>query len=507
MGSWGTATTSKWGNAWKKVMDHFGNISMTLTSTDDYLDIDNFLKTGNIKAGLEANPEACGQTCFYWYYEYSKKDYAHKSADTSSSNQTTQPSTGTQGENIIKSWGNGSGFVPSGWTVVDNGSQVYAGNKSSGPRIMNFSGDFKNAFYVRSVSADKAGYIEYGNANGYTLPLVFGEYELSCNVAAWKGAPYMKIEVFDPQNAVLASTIVKANGNANGNAGAYLSGTTRVSLSFYSMIKGNYRVRFTPVADAKGTGGAWVEALVGNVALYFKGNPLALNAVEQVPAGWKIVDAGEQKSAGPAGIGPRIFQFAGGDFSTGLYIRQNDASKAGYAEFGTTWGYGFSLKQGSYVFSYNAVAWSGSPYLKCEVLDQNNNVLGSQIIQCTKNVNKNTSANTYGSNIGQVWFNASRTGYYHFRFTPVANSWGGSGSWLEVVVGHLKISMAGASRSISIDGGWNDGTTGIDQVEGAENISGQETEQNSGWYTLQGQRVDNPTKGIYIHNGKKVILR
>ena len=35
----------------------------------------------------------------------------------------------------------------------------------------------------------------------------------------------MKVEVFDPQNAVLASTIVKANGNANGKAGAYLSGT------------------------------------------------------------------------------------------------------------------------------------------------------------------------------------------------------------------------------------------------------------------------------------------
>ncbi len=87
--------------------------------------------------------------------------------------------------------------------VADNGTQVYAGNKSSGPRIMNFSGDFKNAFYVRTVSAGKAGYIEYGNTNGYTLPLVYGEYELSCNVAAWKGAPYMKVEVFDPQNAVL----------------------------------------------------------------------------------------------------------------------------------------------------------------------------------------------------------------------------------------------------------------------------------------------------------------
>ena len=89
----------------------------------------------------------------------------------------------------------------------------------------------------------------------------------------------------------------------------------------------------------------------------------------------------------------------------------------------------------------------------------------------------------------------------------MANSLGGSGSWLEVVVGRLKISMAGASRSISIDGGLNDGTTGIDQVEGAENISGQKTKQNSGWYTLQGQRVEHPTKGIYIHNGKKVILK
>lgn len=220
LGSWGTATTSKWGNAWKKVMDHFGNISMTLTSTDDYLDIDNFLKTGQIKAGLEANPEACGQTCFYWYYEYSKKDYAHKSAGTSSSNPNTQPSTGsstsgnTQGENIIKSWGNGSGFVPSGWTVADNGTQVYAGNKSSGPRIMNFSGDFKNAFYVRTVSADKAGYIEYGNTNGYTLPLVYGEYELSCNVAAWKGAPYMKVEVFDPR--FMFNRTVKDGQQANG---------------------------------------------------------------------------------------------------------------------------------------------------------------------------------------------------------------------------------------------------------------------------------------------------
>ena len=73
LGSWGTATTSRWGNAWKAVMDHFGNISMTLTSTDDFLDIDTYLKTGNIKPGLEGHDEACGKACFKWYKDYAKK--------------------------------------------------------------------------------------------------------------------------------------------------------------------------------------------------------------------------------------------------------------------------------------------------------------------------------------------------------------------------------------------------------------------------------------------------
>lgn len=47
---------------------------------------------------------------------------------------------------------------------------------------------------------------------------------------------------------------------------------------------------------------------------------------------------------------------------------------------------------------------------------------------------------------GAVSFTASRTGYYHFRFTPVANSWGGNGTWLEVVFGHLKISFANVAK-------------------------------------------------------------
>ena len=49
-------------------------------------------------------------------------------------------------------------------------------------------------------------------------------------------------------------------------------------------------------------------------------------------------------------------------------------------------------------------------------------------------------------------------------------------------------------------GGDEDGTTSIREVKSGE-VKGEE------WYTLQGQRVAKPGKGLYIHNGKKVVIK
>lgn len=73
-GTWGTASTSKWGNAFKAVKEHFGNISMNLTSTDDYVDMEHYLKTGEARPSFSnrALPaEACGYACWDWYKKYS----------------------------------------------------------------------------------------------------------------------------------------------------------------------------------------------------------------------------------------------------------------------------------------------------------------------------------------------------------------------------------------------------------------------------------------------------
>ena len=72
--------------------------------------------------------------------------------------------------------------------------------------------------------------------------------------------------------------------------------------------------------------------------------------------------------------------------------------------------------------------------------------------------------------------------------------------------------------AIPVFGGMNgedDGTTGIEvplgqrplATEGTQESSIFNDQSNEVYYNLQGQRVNNPTKGLYIRNGKKVVIK
>lgn len=69
-GTWATASTSKWGKAFKRLLDHYGNISMTLSGTACYIDIDTLLNSGRVIPAFPGIDEACGEACFKWYREY-----------------------------------------------------------------------------------------------------------------------------------------------------------------------------------------------------------------------------------------------------------------------------------------------------------------------------------------------------------------------------------------------------------------------------------------------------
>ena len=76
-----------------------------------------------------------------------------------------------------------------------------------------------------------------------------------------------------------------------------------------------------------------------------------------------------------------------------------------------------------------------------------------------------------------------------------------SGSAIAAGKAYLSVSggVANARAFIGFDD--NDGKTGIDEVRSNTE------EVRSDYYDLQGRRVDQPTKGLYIVNGKKVIIK
>lgn len=62
------------------------------------------------------------------------------------------------------------------------------------------------------------------------------------------------------------------------------------------------------------------------------------------------------------------------------------------------------------------------------------------------------------------------------------------------------MNKVGSSREflLSID---DDEATGIDALKNTK------TDADGDYYNLSGQRVERPSKGVYIHNGRKIIKR
>lgn len=83
-GTWATGSTSKFGEAYKYVIDYLGNCGMTLTHTHDYMDIDYYLSTGKLRPAFSTKLgnnayEACSGACFKWYAEYAQQEHkAHE---------------------------------------------------------------------------------------------------------------------------------------------------------------------------------------------------------------------------------------------------------------------------------------------------------------------------------------------------------------------------------------------------------------------------------------------
>ena len=75
------------------------------------------------------------------------------------------------------------------------------------------------------------------------------------------------------------------------------------------------------------------------------------------------------------------------------------------------------------------------------------------------------------------------------------------GGTLKANKAYLQLPTDLISGSNSISFYVEDGTTAI------QNVTTHPATTDDAWYTLQGVRVAQPTRGLYIHNGKKVVVK
>ena len=98
----------------------------------------------------------------------------------------------------------------------------------------------------------------------------------------------------------------------------------------------------------------------------------------------------------------------------------------------------------------------------------------------------------------------SDTDYYYYRLTMVDSKpgfWWKSAEGAGFALGANKAYLKVLKTAAEAQGFWfDDETTGIANVNSKQQFSGE-------YYNLNGQKVAQPTKGLYIVNGKKVIIK
>lgn len=163
-----------------------------------------------------------------------------------------------------------------------------------------------------------------------------------------------------------------------------------------------------------------------------------------IPAGWTIYSGGSKKEpAESVGSGPRVFEFtSGGDFKYGLYFRSENANEGdGYAQYGNEDAeHVIALEAGKkYNVSYNLAAWKATPYSKFELFDPDGNAIVTRIDAATPNVDGSTAASTVGSTKVTETVRPSKSGNYVLKWTPVTNTEGALGSWVECILANVEV--------------------------------------------------------------------
>lgn len=234
----------------------------------------------------------------------------------------------------------------------------------------------------------------------------------------------------------------------------------------------------------------------GGILQIVKNNGIILQGLNVTVKGVKLLKPEDRYDVQPVSIGADcIATYSHSedlDFSgTGVSVWVATGYETGKVtltkiENGTTWNYqGYILKadaEGTYYPKKSSATWPGTNYLMGNV--------GENSIPATTIPNAQNAITYYnyifakdGDDIGFYKLTASHTLAAHRAYLSVPQD--------------ITITSAGARVSMAFDDGE---LTSIQSVR-------KQTINDNVYYTLSGQRVAQPTKGLYIVNGKKVVIK
>lgn len=207
-----------------------------------------------------------------------------------------------------------------------------------------------------------------------------------------------------------------------------------------------------------------------------------------VPDGWSAYDGNERRTGFSSGYssGPRVFHFTGSqhDFEWGLYTRNvTGDAHAGYARFAdkatqTT----LMLYPGNYQLMCRVTNWNIPDFSPVTVALEtaNGQQVWAETFTPTANIG-NAAANDFsGTTLKNYTFDIMEKNRYVLTFYTA------DASWADLVVGQAALRRKGNVSAIV-----------------PVTISDADTR----YYNLQGQPVLQPRKGIYLHGGRKVVMR
>ena len=353
------------------------------------------------------------------------------------------------------------GYIhPLGWT-----------NTGYNTRVMNTISTSDAAMTTIGTAIMSKYNTTYGETTGYTMPLKAGKiYKITFKYCGWGNNPTTNIVLTDPENntIALAPGFRPATNDGNTNAEHWYDYTGY----FVSTTAGNYVLAMNKVdegqqqiawADMQILSATEIEFADGSVPTY-------------APGTYPSVKITRTLSAGKWATAVYPFAVSGVD---NIAVLSDYTASTGELAFATanasTANVPFLMRS-----TTGATEISLSNVEVAAAAAQNAEANGVKLIGTYTQVNIDNSAKNYVLSNNTIY--------------PV----GTAGATINPYRSYIQVEPTEGARSLKFV---VDGVTTA--IEGVSN----DTMENGNVYNLQGQRVQNAQKGLFIQNGKKVVLK